>query len=53
MRRSRAANQMSEFGMEGPAFGAALLLRQRMFTVDEKAVFPKGDTRGVIRVTSA
>lgn len=45
--------EMSEFGMEGPAFGAALLLHQRMFSVDEKAVFPKGDARGLIRVTSA
>jgi predicted NBD/HSP70 family sugar kinase len=45
--------EMSEFGMEGPAFGAALLLHQRMFTVDEKAVFPKGDSRGLMRVASA
>ena len=45
--------EMSEFGAEGPAFGAALLLHQRMFTVDEKAVFPKGDGRGLLRVLSA
>jgi predicted NBD/HSP70 family sugar kinase len=45
--------EMSEFGMEGPAFGAALLLHQRMFSVDEKAVFPKGDARGLMRVASA
>jgi predicted NBD/HSP70 family sugar kinase len=44
--------EMSEIGIEGPAFGAALLLHQRMFSVDEKAVFPKGDARGLMRVTS-
>jgi predicted NBD/HSP70 family sugar kinase len=44
--------EMAEIGIEGPAFGAALLLHQRMFSVDEKAVFPKGDARGLMRVTS-
>jgi predicted NBD/HSP70 family sugar kinase len=42
--------EMSELGVEGPAFGAALLLHQKMFSVDERAVFPKGDARGLIRV---
>jgi predicted NBD/HSP70 family sugar kinase len=45
--------EMSDIGIEGPAFGAALLLHQRMFSIDEKAVFPKGDARGLIRVPSA
>ena len=44
--------EMSELGTEGPANGAAFLLHQRMFSVDEKAVFPKGDVRGLIRVSS-
>jgi hypothetical protein len=44
---------MSEFGMEGPAYGAALLLHQRMFSVDEKSVFPRGDSRGLMRVMNA
>jgi predicted NBD/HSP70 family sugar kinase len=44
--------EMSEFGSEGPALGAALLLHQRMFTVDESAVFPKGGVRGLIRITA-
>jgi predicted NBD/HSP70 family sugar kinase len=44
--------EMSDIGIEGPAFGAALLLHQRMFSIDEKAVFPKGDARGLMRVTS-
>ena len=43
--------EMSDIGIEGPAFGAALLLHQRMFSIDEKAVLPKGDA--LIRVTSA
>jgi hypothetical protein len=29
--------EMSEFEMEGPTFGAALLMRQRMPSVDERA----------------
>ncbi len=45
--------EMSEFGMEGPTFGAALLMHQRMFSVDEKAVFPRGDSRGLMRVMNA
>jgi predicted NBD/HSP70 family sugar kinase len=44
--------EMSELGDEGPALGAALILHQRMFSVDERAVFPKGETRGLIRVAS-
>jgi predicted NBD/HSP70 family sugar kinase len=43
--------EMSELGDEGPALGAALILHQRMFSVDERAVFPKGGTRGLIRMT--
>jgi predicted NBD/HSP70 family sugar kinase len=44
--------EMSEVGSEGPALGAALLLHQRMFSIDEKAVFRKGDARGLMRVAS-
>lgn len=29
--------EMSEFGMEGPTFGAVLLMSQRVFSVDESA----------------
>jgi hypothetical protein len=36
----------------GPALGAALILHQRMFSVDERAAFPKGGTGGLIRMTS-
>lgn len=42
--------EMSELGDEGPALGAALILHQRMFSVDERAVFPKGGARGLIRM---
>ena len=45
--------EMSELGVEGPALGAALLLHQKMFSVDEKAVFPKGDARGLIRISGS
>ncbi len=44
--------EMSEIGSEGPALGAALLLHQKMFSVDENAVFPRGDGRGLLRVMS-
>ncbi|HZZ63166.1 MAG TPA: ROK family transcriptional regulator [Roseiarcus sp.] len=42
--------EMSELGDEGPALGAALILHQRMFSVDERAIFPKGGARGLIRM---
>lgn len=42
--------EMSELGNEAPALGAALILHQRMFSIDERAVFPRGETRGLIRV---
>jgi predicted NBD/HSP70 family sugar kinase len=44
--------EMSELGDEGPALGAALILHQRMFSIDERAVFPKGAMRGLIRMAS-
>ncbi len=44
--------EMSELGDEGPALGAALILHQRMLSIDERAVFPKGGARGLIRMTS-
>jgi len=44
--------EKSELGDEGAALGAALILHQRMFSVDERAVFPKGGTRGLMRMAS-
>ena len=42
--------EMSELGDEGPALGAALILHQRMFSIDERAVFPRGELRGLMRM---
>jgi len=39
--------ELSRFGPEGPAYGGALLLHQRAFSVDEKALYPDGGARGL------
>ena len=44
--------ELSQFGAEGPALGAALLLHQRMFSVDERAFYPDGGARGLFRMAS-
>jgi predicted NBD/HSP70 family sugar kinase len=44
--------ELSHFGAEGPALGAALLLHQRMFSVDERAFYPDGGARGLFRIAS-
>lgn len=44
--------ELSQFGAEGPALGTALLLHQRMFSVDERAFYPDGGARGLFRVAS-
>ena len=44
--------ELSQFGAEGPALGGALLLHQRMFSVDERAFYPDGGARGLFRMAS-
>jgi hypothetical protein len=46
----RSDDQMPSIEMS--ELGAALLLHQRMFSVDERAVFPRGGARGLMRVSS-
>lgn len=41
--------EMSEFGMEGPTFGAVLLMRQRVFFCRLEG----DDSRGLVRVVNA
>lgn len=39
--------EISRFGPEGPAYGGALLLHQRAFSIDEKALYGEGGGRGL------
>lgn len=39
--------ELSRFGPEGPAYGAALLLHQRAFSIDERALYPEGGARNL------
>lgn len=39
--------ELSRFGPEGPAYGAALMLHQRAFSVDERALYPDGGGRSL------
>jgi predicted NBD/HSP70 family sugar kinase len=39
--------ELSKFGPEGAAYGAALLLHQRAFSIDERALYPDSGARGL------